>query len=52
MWFIMGIVLLPSCAGYFGLGIHNVLRLLKIEDKVADNILKENRYNIISSGVQ
>ena len=41
MWFIMGLFKLPNTLSYFKLGLHNVLRILKIEERDQDNLLKQ-----------
>ena len=41
MWFLMGLVKIPNKLAYFKLGLHNVLRLLKIEERDVDNLLRQ-----------
>ena len=52
MWFIMGLVQLPSVDIYFKLGIHNILKLIGIESRHEDDLLKGYKYNRVAANLQ
>ena len=52
MWFIMGIIGLPSVEIYFHLGIINLLELLGINAKYASILPKQGCYNYLAASLQ
>ena len=52
MWFIMGLVSLPSTDMYFKLGLPNILGLLSIETRDSENLPGNGWYNTLASNLQ
>ena len=52
MWFIFGLVGLPSSDMYFNLGIGNILTLLKIEVRDEQHLPRRLMYNQLASAIQ
>ena len=52
MWFIFGLVALPSSDMYFNVGIGNILTLLKIEVRDEQHLPKRLLYNQLASAIQ
>ena len=52
MWFVFGLVSLPSSDMYFNVGIGNILTLLKIEVRDEQHLSKRLIYNQLASPVQ
>ena len=52
MWFISGLVSLPSIDLYYRLDIRKIASLLQIEKKCVDVLPKQYMYNLISSKLQ
>ena len=49
MWFIMGMVSLPSVNSYYKLGIGKILGLLKLERRDMHNLPKNLKYNQVAA---
>ena len=52
MWFIFGLVALPSSDMYFNVGIANILTLLKIEVRDEQHLPRRLMYNQLASAIQ
>ena len=52
LWFIFGLVSLPSTDMYYNVGISNILRLLNIEARDSFNLPKRLMYSQLASSVQ